>query len=236
MTRNHPELKENPYYEGVPEYMTEVYDWAYVDPNWVKFLDRNLVVTTLLFGNDQRLMRSYLAEIEPGMRVWQVAHVYGDLVARAADKVGPGGSFHLTDITPIQIEHGSAKLRSKYWARVMRADAAVWRAPEEAPYDLICSFFLLHEVPEDKKAAIVNNILDQLPVHGKAVFVDYSRPHALHPVGWILRVVNALLEPFAKTLWQREISSYARDAGRFSWEKQTFFGGVYQRVVVTHSK
>lgn len=232
MTRNHPKLTENPYYEGVPDYMTEVYDWAYVDPDWVKFLDRNIVVTTLLFGNDQRLMKSYLAEIEPGMRVWQVAHVYGDLVARAAEKVGPAGVFHLTDVTPIQVEHGSKKLAGKHWSRVIRADAANWYN-DDTPYDLICSFFLLHEVPEDRKAQIVNNILDQLPAHGKAVFVDYHRPHPLHPVGWILRGVNAWLEPFAKALWDREISSYAHDADRFEWKKQTFFGGVYQRVVVT---
>ena len=32
MTNNHPTLAVDPYYEGVPAYMTEVYDWAYVDP------------------------------------------------------------------------------------------------------------------------------------------------------------------------------------------------------------
>ena len=52
-------------------------------------LDRNIVVRILLFLNDQRLMRAYLNEITPGMKVWQVAHVYGDLVKRVAQKVGP---------------------------------------------------------------------------------------------------------------------------------------------------
>ncbi|RBB95664.1 methyltransferase, partial [Pseudomonas sp. MWU12-2115] len=79
MSRNHPPLPCNPYYEGVPDYMTEVYDWAYVNPRRAALLDRNLVVSTLLFLNDQRLMRRYLHQIQPGMRVWQVAHVYGDL-------------------------------------------------------------------------------------------------------------------------------------------------------------
>ncbi len=234
MTRNHPKLDEDLYYEGVPDYMTEVYDWAYVDPKRVRLLDRNSVVKTLLFTNDQRLMQSYLDEITPGSRVWQVAHVYGDLVARAADKVGPAGAFHLTDITPIQIEHGSRKLAAKPWTRVVRADAAHWQA-EDRPYDLICSFFLLHEVPEDKKYLIVNNILDQLPKGGKAVFVDYHRPHPLQPIGWLLRGVNAWLEPFAKALWDREICTYARNPAAFAWQKKTFFGGVYQRVVVTHA-
>lgn len=48
-----------------------------------------MVVRVQLFLNDQRLIRSYLNEIKEGMRVWQLAHVYGDLVIRAAQKVGP---------------------------------------------------------------------------------------------------------------------------------------------------
>lgn len=143
----------DPYYEGVPDYMVDVYDWAYVNPVQVDRLDHNLVVRVLLFGNDQRLMRAYLNEIRPGMRVWQVAHVYGDLVTRVADKVGPQGSFHLTDITPAQVEHAERKLAGRPWAQVYRADAAHFDGHGE--YDLICSFFLLHEVPEDKKRETV---------------------------------------------------------------------------------
>ena len=39
MTKNHSSLAIDPYYDGVPAYMTEVYDWAYVDPKWVRVLD-----------------------------------------------------------------------------------------------------------------------------------------------------------------------------------------------------
>ena len=101
-------------------------------------------------------------------------------------------------------------------------------------YDLICSFFLLHEVPEEKKYAIVNNMLKKLPKGGKAVFVDYHNPAKWQPVRYILLVVNHLLEPFAKALWDNEISHYAENAEQFVWEKKTFFAGVYQCVVVRH--
>jgi ubiquinone/menaquinone biosynthesis C-methylase UbiE len=215
----------------VPAYMSEVYDWAYVNPAKVGWLDRNIVVKTLLFGNDQRLMRAYLALIKPGMRVWQIAHVYGDLVIRAAQRVGAAGSFHLTDITPVQIEHGQRKIGHLPWVRVIRHDAAHFEGEGHA-YDLICSFFLLHEVPEEWKHAIVDNMLSQIPDSGEAVFVDYHRPAWWQPVGYILRVVNHFLEPFAKSLWEREISSYASQASMFEWEKECLFGGVYQIVRV----
>lgn len=213
---------------ALPAYMTEVYDWAYVNPRYVRWLDRNIVVRVLLFANDQRLMRAYLNEIRPGSRVWQVAHVYGDLVKRAADKVGGKGLFQLTDVTPIQIEHAEKKLADRAWARVTHCDAAHWVGQI---YDLVCSFFLLHEVPEEKKREVVDRMLASVEKDGKVVFVDYHRPRPWQPIGWILRFVNAKLEPFAESTWMHEIREYASQPERFSWEKRTFFGGVYQIVV-----
>jgi len=230
MTRNPPELSDEFYYQDVPDYMLEVYDWAYVNPRHAAFLDRNLVVRVLLFGNDQRLMRAFLNQVRPGMKVWQVAHVYGDLVRRVADKVGASGLFDLTDITPVQIVHATRKLQGLAQARVTQADAATHEADET--YDLITSFFLLHEVPDDKKRCIVDNMLRQVPEHGRALFVDYHRPARWNPIGWLLLGVNTWLEPFACSLWKHEISEYASDAAAFTWKKRTVFGGVYQVVEV----
>ncbi|WP_018606847.1 rhodoquinone biosynthesis methyltransferase RquA [Uliginosibacterium gangwonense] len=216
----------------LPSYMSEVYDWAYVDPQKVDWLDRNIVVKTLLFGNDQRLMRRYLERIRPGTRVWQVAHVYGDLVSKVAQRVGAKGSFHLTDITPAQIAHAQRKIGHLPWARVIRHDASHFQN-DGKPYDLVCSFFLLHEVPEEWKQAVVNNMLAQVVPDGEVIFVDYHKPAWWQPIGYILRVVNHLLEPFAKALWEREISSYADNADQYNWDKRCIFGGVYQIVRVT---
>ena len=216
----------DPYYQDVPAYMTEVYDWAYVNPRKARLLDHKLVVRTLLFGNDQRLMRAYLDEIRPGERVWQVAHVYGDLVQRAAARVGEAGRFTLTDVTPIQVELAEGKLAALPQAAVARADAA--RYLPEHKQDLVCSFFLLHEVPEEMKSAIVDNMLAQVAPGGRALFVDYHGPKPWQPIGWLLKWVNRALEPFAEALWRKEIRAYAREAERFDWSKRTVFGGVYQ--------
>lgn len=215
----------------VPDYMMEVYDWAYVNPSWVRWLDHNIVVKTLLFCNDQRMMRAYLNYIKPGMKVWQVAHVYGDLVRRAAQACGKDGAYYLSDITPIQIAHAHQKLSDLPQAHIRQADACTFQAPE--PCDLICSFFLLHEVPDDWKRRIVNNMLSQMPKGGQVLFVDYHRPKLWQPIGYILRVVNHLLEPFAKALWDNPISHYADNAEDYTWEKRTIFGGVYQILHVT---
>jgi len=218
--------------QSLPAYMTEVYDWAYVNPRWVRLLDRNIVVKTLLFGNDERLIRAYLSSICPGMRVWQLAHVYGDLVRRVAECCGPAGDFTLTDVTPIQLTQANQKLYGMNWAHTHHADAGQHVLAEEC--DLICSFFLLHEVPDDCKHRIVDNVLNQLPEYGEALFIDYHRPAWWQPARYLLKWVNRLLEPFAHTLWTREISSFATHAERFEWNKRTLFGGVYQIVSVRH--
>jgi hypothetical protein len=63
------------------------------------------------------------------------------------------------------------------------------------------------------------------------VFIDYHRPGRLHPLRPIMMTVFALLEPFARALWTREIAAYASTPDGFRWRKQTFFGGLYQKVV-----
>ena len=91
-----------------------------------------------------------------------------------------------------------------------------------------------HAVPDEKKYEIVNNMLDKLPKGSKAVFVDYHNPAKWQPIRYILKLVNHYLEPFAEALWNNELCSYATHADRFTWRKKTFFGGVYQCVVVEH--
>lgn len=213
---------------AVPTYMEEVYDWAYVNPRNVALLDRPIIVDVLLFGNARRLMRSALNEITPGERVFMVAHVYGDFVERLAERVGPDGHFSIIDVTPIQVANCKKKIGHLPHVKVQQADAATYVGN---PVDTALSFFLLHEVPEGKKRGIVNSMLSQVESGGKAVFVDYHRPALWQPIRYILEFVNHQLEPFARALWSHEISEYANNADDFTWEKQTFFGGVYQKVI-----
>jgi hypothetical protein len=39
------------------------------------------------------------------------------------------------------------------------------------------------------------------------------------------------LKPFAKALWRHEISSFASTPEGFHWRKETYFGGLFQKVV-----
>ncbi|MBI2978802.1 MAG: class I SAM-dependent methyltransferase [Rhodospirillales bacterium] len=212
----------------VPDYMRDVYRWAYIDPRNVRLLDRNIVVSTILWGNNRRLQRITFGEFEPGQRVLQAAHVYGDVVPNLARRIGPKGHLEAIDITPIQVACMRRKLTGLPWVRVRRANA---REPGGGPYDGVCSYFLLHEVPDDWKRAIVDGLLASVKPGGKAVFLDYHQPPAWHPLKGLMSTIFDHLEPFAKGLWDREIWELAENAAGFSWRKETYFGGLYQKVV-----
>lgn len=213
---------------AVPDYLKQTYTWAYLHPSALLAFDRPLVVSAILWGNYGRLLRATLEELRPGQSVLQPACVYGDFSQRVAAFLGHEGRLDVTDAAPIQVENCREKL-----AAFPHATARLRDATEPCPdvYDAVCCFFLLHELPEDYKQRVVEALLGAVRPGGKAVFVDYHKPHPLHPLKAVMSVVFDTLEPFAKGLWQREIADYADDSAQFSWSKQTFFGGLYQKVV-----
>ena len=98
--------------------------------------------------------------------------------------------------------------------------------------DAVTCFFLLHEVPDAMKRQIVPAMLNLVGPGGKAIFVDYHRPHHRHPLRPVMRQIFKRLEPFALSMWSQEIEDMAGSAATgFRWTKHTQFGGLYQTVI-----
>ncbi len=213
---------------SLPEYLVRTYSWAYLRPASLLLLDNHVVVGTILWGNYWRLVRSACSEFGPGERVLQAASVYGGLSANLANRVGPEGRLEVIDIAPLQVEHCRRKLVDYPQARVRVADAA---APGGGSYDSVCCFFLLHEIPDEHKRAVVDALLDRVEPGRKVVFVDYHKPVAFHPFRFVMHQIFRWLEPYAFGLIEREISDFASKADDFTWRKETYFWGLYQKVV-----
>jgi SAM-dependent methyltransferase len=217
---------------AIPSYIRAVYGWAYLNPTNVRLLDRDIVATVILFGNYARLRRACLSEVKPGARVLQAAHVYGRFIPELAERIGPSGRLDVIDVVPLQAALCRRKLQGFANARVRIADAA---APGTRLYDVVSSFFLLHEIPDEQKRAVVDALLAQLAPGGKAVFVDYHKPAMWHPLRGPLRSLFRRVEPFAESLWHHGIDAFASDASAYHWRKRTLFGGVYQKTVAQRS-
>lgn len=217
---------------SIPSYLIDVYGWAYLNPRNVALLDRELVVTAILWGNNFRLKRALLSELRPGHRVLQAAHVYGNLVCEIADNVGPKGRLDVVDVSPAQVAACERKLRNCPWATVRLGDVAGLGGGD---YNVVSSFFLLHELPSDYKRLAVDALLASVTPGGRAIFIDYHRMRPWHPLKGVMSVIYDRFEPFAKELWQCEISDMATRGDKFTWCKETYFGGLYQKVIAVRN-
>jgi SAM-dependent methyltransferase len=213
---------------AVPDYLRDCYTWAYLNRRMLTLLDRPLVVTAILWGTYSRLLRSVLAELRPGQRVLQPACVYGDFSPSIARFLGSHGRLDVSDVVPLQVENCRRKLKAYPQASLRIRDAATLGS---GSFDAVCCFFLLHEMPEPYKRAVVDALLSSVRPGGKVIFVDYHKPHWAHPLKPVMSLVFDTLEPFAKDLWRRDIAGYARAGDQFAWSKETYFGGLYQKVV-----
>lgn len=215
---------------AIPEYLSSTYTWAYLNHRTLPWLDRSLVVSAILWGNADRLMKAAVAEFSAGQRVLQAACVYGEFSPMLARQVGAEGALDVLDVAPIQIANVRRKFSTLPQARAQQADLT---QPLDKTYQGVCCFFLLHEVPEHQRTKIVDNLLAAVEPGGKALFVDYHRPRRWHPLSPVMNLVFRWLEPFAPSLLDVPIESLSARASEFTWQRHTVFGGLYQHVVAT---
>ncbi len=223
-----PALPDDPAKPAIPAYLREVYHWAYLNATNARLLDHDVIVSAILLGNNARLRRALIAEIQNGQRVLQVAHVYGRLIPEIAQQVGAAGSLDVIDLVPLQVALCRQKLHKFARAHVRIANAA---NPGDEIYDVVSCFFLLHEIPDELKHTVVDALLQRVNPGGKVVFVDYHKPGKWPPLRGILRQLFNHLEPFAESLWNHQIVEFASAPENYRWEKQTFFGGLYQKTI-----
>lgn len=219
----------------MPRYLEQTYWWAYVHPNAVRVFERQWLVNLILWGNYNRLRDSVFRELETPVsgKVLQVACVYGDFTEMLARRLGPQGTLDVADVAPVQIDNLKRKINGHPRVAVHHQDSGDL-AFTDASYDTVVLFFLLHEMPEAVRARTVAEALRVVKPGGKVVFVDYHRPRWFNPFRYLMMPVLTWLEPFAMDLWRRQISEWVPSSMRPAQvDKRTYFGGLYQKVVIT---
>jgi ubiquinone/menaquinone biosynthesis C-methylase UbiE len=218
----------------VPHYLHTHYWWAYIHPNAVTLFERQWLVNLILWGNYHRLRDAVLAEMVESLpgRTLQVACVYGDLTGRLSERVADsGGRIDVVDVLPIQLRNLREKLPQSAPARLLAMDSADLNLPD-ASYDQALAFFLLHEQPSHYRERTMSELFRVVKPGGKIIVVDYALPRWWHPLRYVWRPVLAALEPFALDLWHDDIAKWLPRAA-ISVRKESFFGGLYQKVVIT---
>lgn len=166
-------------------------------------------------------------------RVLQVACVYGDFTEHLVRRLGPQGSVDVIDVAPIQIKNLQAKLSNPQHVNALLQDSTDLHF-DDGSHDSVVVFFLLHEQPADVRRKTIAEALRVTKPGGKLIFVDYHKPVAASPFRYLMVPILTTLEPFAMDLWNGQIVDWLpADVKISKIEKQTYFGGLYQKVVIT---
>lgn len=219
----------------VPLYLQQTYWWAYLHPAAVRFFERQWLVNLILWGNFSRLRDLALDELGVPVQgdVLQVACVYGNFTERLIGRLDSKARLDVVDVAQVQLENLKNKLPNPARISLHHQDSTNLRFADDS-FDCVVLFFLLHEQPESVRIKTIAQALRVTKPGGKVVFVDYHRPSILNPFRYVMIPVLSTLEPFAMDLWRRDIAHWLPDQHRSAKiEKQTYFGGLYQKVVIT---
>ncbi len=218
----------------IPQYLSETYWWAYIHPRAIRVFDRMMAVNFILFGNYRRLRNAVLAALPPKLtgKTLQVACVYGDFTPVLASRLAPDASLDVVDVVPIQLKNLRHKLPAEAPVKLYLRDSTALEF-ETGKYDQVIVFFLLHEQPEEVRRQTLAEVARVVKPGGRVVVIDYHRPHGLNPLRVLMKPLLSRLEPFALDLWRCELSRWFPEelAGR-NIDKTTYFGGLYQRLVI----
>jgi ubiquinone/menaquinone biosynthesis C-methylase UbiE len=218
----------------IPSYLEQVYWWAYVHPNAVTVFEREWLVSAILFGHYRQLRDAALAELGGAVQgsTLQVACAYGNLTPKLRERLAPDARLDIVDILPIQLKNLGKKLPPDPRVALLHGDSSSLACPD-ASYEQVLLFFLLHEQPEAVRRGTLAEALRVVKPGGKIVIVDYHRPSRWHVMRPLMRLVFRKLEPYAMDLWNHEIQDFIpRRLQPSSMVKQTYFGGLYQKLVL----
>jgi ubiquinone/menaquinone biosynthesis C-methylase UbiE len=218
---------------AIPAYLHDTYWWAYVHPNAVRLFERQWLVNLILWGNFARLRDAALHALgdKPGGRTLQVACVYGDFTTKLAGRVAQAdGNLDVVDVLPIQLQNLRGKLAPDAPVSLIQRDAAQLGF-DDASYDRVVLFFLLHEMPQEVRRRTLAEAMRVVKPGGKLVIVDYHRPQSWHPLRGVMKWILRNFEPFAMDLWAHEVQQWLPPGAR-PIAKDTYYGGLYQRLVI----
>jgi ubiquinone/menaquinone biosynthesis C-methylase UbiE len=214
---------------SLPPYIKDLYSWLYLNPKLYNFLDNAFILNILTLGHHHILTEEVKKEISPHFHILQTGLTLGSQIEKTYLSLGMLGSYTIVDIIPELLEN----CREKHLDQKINLIHADVSKTIKGEYDVIICYMLLHELPPFTRKDVLNNIIKALKPGGKAIFIDYHMPYSYNPLKYIIRAVNRLYQPFAESLWKNGIKDLTPNAELCSWSQQTYFGGIYQKVIAT---
>ena len=213
----------------IPLYLKNIYARLYLNKYIYNFFDNAVVLNILTLGHHHILTEELKKEITPNSNILQIGVTFGSQIEKTYQTIGAYGSYTIVDILPDVLETYREKHLEQH-IKLVEANAAKTIKGE---FDTIICYMLLHELPPLTRNKILQNIHKSLPVGGKIIFIDYHSPSSFNPLKYFIKAFNRLYQPFAETLWNHAIKNIMPSGDSYQWSQQTYFGGIYQKVIAT---
>ena len=213
----------------IPSYIKNIYSWLYLNPFLYNILDNSIVQNILTLGNHSKLIKELNKDLIPHSKVLQIGTTLGAQVEKTYLTLGAFSTYTIVDVLENQLKNCNEK-HLEQRINFIHADAS---KVIEGTYDTIICYFILHELPPKTREKLLTNLTKALKENGKIIFIDYHLPSSYNPLKYTIRAFNRLYQPFAESLWKKSIKETTPNSHKFTWSKQTYFGGVYQKVVAT---
>lgn len=208
------------------------YSWLYDSDKMSEFFDKQYVNDILTLGACRQLSYELAREIPMNANVIQFGITFGNQIDLIARKITSYGKYLVIDNNAKQIKRCENKFYGLYpQLKFEKADAS--RFKSDTKFDRVICYNLLHELPPLSKIKVVDSALNLVGPKGKVIFIDYHNPSKWNPLRYFIRMFNRLFQPFAEKLWERGIDMYATKSSDFSWRKNTYWGGMYQKTIAT---
>lgn len=198
---------------GMPEYLARHYWWAYLWDKSLWFFDHQPIINAILFGQYEKLMRLTLAQVQraPQSRLLQLTCVYGKLTPQLVE--ASGGIVDLCDVAGAQLRLARRKVDGRVRLARMNAESLAYANDS---FDQIVLFFLFHEMPQQARQHVYDEMARVLKPGGSVLITEYGNTPSRHPLHWFwpTRWVLGRLEPFLPEFWQEDVTAKLEQALR----------------------
>jgi SAM-dependent methyltransferase len=227
---------------AIPDYLETYYWWAYVRPWAVRIFERDWLINLILWGYYRPLCALVLSALEGNFygRTLKISCCYGKLEPLLAARIAAvGGALDIIDVAPEQIKNARRKSDPALLGKTVNhyhCDSSELCFADHV-YDRAVIFFLPHEQPDTYRLKTFAEAFRVVKKGGEVYVVEFAKSKWWHPLRVIWYPVLMVLEPFARALWTKEITTWLPRGGLGCVvEKKTIFGDFYQLVKIRTPK
>lgn len=213
--------------------------WIYKSRALIKLTDHQSVVSLVLLGKYNAMVGDVIkiANALPvnDKKILQIGCAFGNLSRRILTECTNTKKVVIADIIRNELDNSREKIRklsSVINYELVEGDATHLSHADRS-FDCVIGFFLLHELPYEKKVTAFTEAARVLKPGGRIIFGEFHKPHTR-----ILRVLGVFFfgafEPYAKEMWSLfDPRAVLRDHTRDEWKftKKTYLFGNYQVMV-----